>query len=179
MKQIKSILLASIFCLGSCYTINGQQIKTTPAEVVNAQIKIAHVDFQEILMKMPATIEVKSQLTKLEESFRAELKTMYDEYQNKIKKYEQEVSTVGDVVNATRQTEVQDLTKRIQDYEQNIQKELSNKQDVLVKPLYDKIKASIAKIGKAKGYQYVINLQDLLLADGPDLTADVKKDLGF
>ena len=49
----------------------------------------------------------------------------------------------------------------------------------MVKPLMDKIRESIAKIGKAKGYQYVINLQDLLLADGPDLTADVKKDLGF
>ena len=49
----------------------------------------------------------------------------------------------------------------------------------MVKPLMDKMKASIAKVGKAKGYQYVLNLADLLLADGPDLTADVKKDLGF
>ena len=40
-------------------------------------------------------------------------------------------------------------------------------------------KAAIQKVGKAKGYQYVINAADLLLADGPDLTADVKKDLGF
>ena len=45
--------------------------------------------------------------------------------------------------------------------------------------LMDKIKASISKIGKAKGFQYVVNVADLLLADGPDLTADVKKDLGF
>lgn len=43
----------------------------------------------------------------------------------------------------------------------------------------DKIRASIAKVGKAKGYQYVLNAADLLLTDGPDLTADVKKDLGF
>jgi outer membrane protein len=43
----------------------------------------------------------------------------------------------------------------------------------------DKVKASITKVGKAKGFQYVFNLADLLLADGPDLTADVKKDLGF
>jgi hypothetical protein len=43
----------------------------------------------------------------------------------------------------------------------------------------EKVKASIVKVGKAKGYQYVLNSEGLLLADGPNLTADVKKDLGF
>ena len=43
----------------------------------------------------------------------------------------------------------------------------------------DKIRASITKVGKEKGFQYIMNLSDLLLADGPDITADVKKDLGF
>ena len=95
------------------------------------------------------------------------------------KKYDQEAATVGDAVNATRQTEVQDLVKRITDYRDNAQKELQKKEADMVKPLMDKIKASIAKVGKAKGYQYVLNVADLLLSDGPDLTADVKKDLGF
>jgi outer membrane protein len=104
---------------------------------------------------------------------------MAEEYQNKIKKYDQEASTVGDAVNQTRQTEVQDLVKRITDYRDNAQKELQKKEADLVKPLMDKVKASITKVGKAKGFQYVLNLADLLLADGPDLTADVKKDLGF
>ena len=56
---------------------------------------------------------------------------------------------------------------------------MQKKEADMVKPLMDKIKASISKIGKAKGYQYVLNVADLLLTDGPDLTADVKKDLGF
>ena len=41
------------------------------------------------------------------------------------------------------------------------------------------MKASIVKVGKAKGFQYVLNSEGLLLADGQNLTADVKKDLGF
>jgi outer membrane protein len=104
---------------------------------------------------------------------------MAEEYQNKIKKYEQEASTVTDVVNQTRQTEVQDLVKRITDYRENAQKELQKKESDMVKPLMDKVKAAIQKVGKSKGYQYVLNAADLLLTDGPDLTADVKKELGF
>lgn len=166
MKRLKSLLLATVLCLGTSYTMN-------------AQAKTAHVDVNEIISKMPAMIDAQKQLEKLSGTYDAEYKTMAEEYQNKIKKYDQEAATVGDAVNATRQTEVQDLVKRITDYRDNAQKELQKKEADMVKPLMDKIKASIAKVGKAKGYQYVLNVADLLLADGPDLTADVKKDLGF
>jgi outer membrane protein len=166
MKRLKSLLLATVLCLGTTYTIN-------------AQAKTAHVDVNEIISKMPAMIDAQKQLEKLSGTYDAEYKTMAEEYQNKIKKYDQEAATVGDAVNATRQTEVQDLVKRITDYRDNAQKELQKKEADMVKPLMDKIKASISKVGKAKGYQYVLNIADLLLADGPDLTADVKKDLGF
>jgi outer membrane protein len=166
MKRLKSLLLATVLCLGTSYTIN-------------AQAKTAHVDVNELISKMPAMLDAQKQLEKLQGTYDAEYKTMAEEYQNKIKKYDQEASTVTDAVNQTRQTEVQDLVKRITDYRDNAQKELQKKEADLVKPLMDKIKASIAKVGKAKGYQYVLNVADLLLADGPDLTADVKKDLGF
>lgn len=166
MKRLKSLLIATVVFLGTCQTIN-------------AQAKTAHVDVNELISKMPAMLDAQKQLEKLSATYDAEYKTMADEYQNKIKKYDQEAATVTDAVNQTRQTEVQDLVKRIQDYRENAQKELQKKESDLVKPLMDKIKASIAKVGKAKGYQYVLNVADLLLADGPDLTADVKKDLGF
>jgi outer membrane protein len=166
MKRLKSLLLATVLCLGTSYTIN-------------AQAKTAHVDVNELISKMPAMLDAQKQLEKLSGTYDAEYKTMAEEYQNKIKKYDQEAATVGDAVNATRQTEVQDLVKRITDYRDNAQKELQKKEADMVKPLMDKIKASISKVGKAKGYQYVLNVADLLLADGPDLTADVKKDLGF
>ncbi len=166
MKRLKSLLLATVLCLGTSYTMN-------------AQAKSAHVDVNEIISKMPAMIDAQKQLEKLSGTYDAEYKTMAEEYQNKIKKYDQEAATVGDAVNQARQTEVQDLVKRITDYRDNAQKELQKKEADMVKPLMDKIKASITKVGKAKGYQYVMNIADLLLADGPDITADVKKDLGF
>ena len=166
MKRLKSLLLATVLFLGTSYTIN-------------AQAKTAHVDVNELISKMPAMIDSQKQLEKLQATYDGEYKTMAEEYQNKIKKYDQESATVTDAVNQTRQQEVQDLVKRITDYRDNAQKELQKKEADMVKPLMDKLKASITKVGKAKGYQYVLNLADLLLADGPDLTADVKKDLGF
>jgi outer membrane protein len=71
------------------------------------------------------------------------------------------------------------MQKRIVDYRDNAQKELQQKEADIVKPIMEKVKASIQKVGKAKGFQYVLNSEGLLLTDGPNLTADIKKDLGF
>ena len=165
MKQMKTLLIAAIALLG--------------VQTINAQAKIAHVDVNELTSKMPAVLDAQKQLQKLSETYDADYKVMVDEYQAKIAKYEKEGATVTDAVNQTRQTEVQDMVKRIGDFRDNAQKELQKKESDLMKPLLEKVKASIEKVGKAKGYQYVLNKEQLLLSDGPDLTADVKKDLGF
>lgn len=165
MKQFKTLLIAAIAFLG--------------AQTINAQAKVAHVDTYEILTKMPAMIDAQNQLKKLSETYDKEYKTLVDEYQAKVKKYDAESSTVTDAVNQTRTTEVQDMIKRINEYKETAQGDLQKKETELMKPLQEKIKTSIQKVGKAKGIQYIMNAENLLLADGPDLTADVKKDLGF
>jgi len=166
MKQIKTLLIAAILILGANNTMN-------------AQAKVAHVDVAEIMSKMPAMLDAQNQLQKLSGTYDAEYKKMIDEYQVKIKKYEQESTTVTEAVNTERSKEVQDMQKRITDYRDNAQKELQQKDSDIVKPIMEKVKASIQKVGKAKGYQYVLDGSTLILADGPNITADVKKDLGF
>lgn len=165
MKQVRTLVIAAIAFLG---------FQTT-----NAQAKTAHVDVNEITSKMPAVLEAQKQLQTLGETYSAEYKKMVEEYQAKMKKYDGEAATQTDAVNQTRQQEMQDMGKRIGDYQENAQKDLQKKESDLMKPLFDKIKASIQKVGRAKGYQYVLDVSNLILADGPDITADVKKDLGF
>lgn len=166
MKQMKSLLIAALLFVGANQTIT-------------AQAKIAHVDVAEIMSKMPAVLEGQKQLEKLQQTYTAEYKTMADEYAAKLKKYGEEEQKVGEKVNQERAAEVQDMQKRMRDYSDNAQKELGQKEQDLFKPIQEKVKASIQKVGKAKGYQYVMDAAGLILADGPNLTADIKKDLGF
>ena len=166
MKQIKTLLIAALFMFGANQTIN-------------AQAKTAHVDVSEIMAKMPAMLDAQKQLEKLSGTYDTDYKKMVEEYQSKLKKYEAESATVSDKINGDRSVEVQDMQKRIVDFRDNAQKELQQKESDIVKPLMEKVRASIQKIGKAKGFQYVLDGSTLLLADGPNLTADVKKDLGF
>jgi outer membrane protein len=166
MKQIKTLLFAAILILGASQTIN-------------AQAKTAHVDVNEIMTKMPAMLDAQKQLEKLSATYDANYKKMAEEFKAKLSQYDKESTTVSEAVNTERQKEVQDMQKRIQEFGQNAQKELQQKQEDITKPIYEKVRLSIQKVGKAKGFQYVLDGTTLLLADGPDLTADVKKDLGF
>ena len=166
MRQIKTLFIAAIFILGASQTIN-------------AQAKTAHVDVSEIMTKMPAMLDAQKQLDKLSTTYVADYKKMVEEYQGKLKKYEAEAATVTEAINGERSKEVQDMQSRIVAFRDNAQKELQQKESDIVKPLMEKVRASIQKVGKAKGFQYVLDGSSLLLADGPNLTLDVKKDLGF
>ncbi|WP_298120893.1 OmpH family outer membrane protein [Flavobacterium sp.] len=165
MKQIKTLLIAAIALIS--------------VQTANAQTKIAHVDTNEIMSKMPAVLDGQNQLKKLGEAYDKDYKALVDEYQAKVKKYDAEAATQTDAVNQTRQVEVQDMIKRINEFEKTAQADLQKKEVEIMKPITEKVRASIEKVGKAKGFQYVLNAESLLLKDGTDITPDVKKDLGF
>ena len=169
MKQLKSLLIAAFLFVGA-------------SQAVSAQAKVAHINVQELMTNMPEMKAANAQLEKLGKTYDTEYNTMVEEYTTKIKKYDAEANTVGEAVNKTREAEVQDMRARIQQYQQTASTELQKKQEDIVKPILEKARKSIQKVAKAKGFQYVLDSSTgsgVLLADGPDLLADVKKDLGF
>ncbi|MGH2665201.1 OmpH family outer membrane protein [Flavobacterium sp.] len=165
MKQIKNLFIAAVMFFG--------------ATQMNAQTKTAHIDVNELLAKMPEMTSAKAQLEKLSKTFDADYSTMVTEYQTKMKKYEGEASTQTEAINETRAKEMQDMGQRIQQFRDSAQKQLQDKEMEIVKPIMDKAKAAIIKVGKAKGFQYVVDSASLILADGPNLMEDVKKELKF
>lgn len=167
MKQIKSLAVAIILFVGS---------------QMNAQTKVAHIDVQALMTAMPEMKTAQDQLKKIQETYDKDFKTMATEYQNKLQKYEADAATAGDALNETRSKEMQDMGQRIQKFQQDAQKELGQKEMDLIKPIMEKAQTAIKKVAKAKGYNYVLDAttgSGVLVADGPDLLVDVKKELGF
>ena len=169
MKQIKSLLIAALLFIGASQTLS-------------AQAKVAHIDVNELMTTMPEWKAAQTQLEKIGKGYDNDYRTMVEEYQSKIKKYDQESETVSAAINETRTKEVQDMAQRIQQFQQSATKELQEKQEALLKPIMEKSRSAIQKVAKAKGYQYVLDASTgsgVLLADGPNLMADVKKELGY
>lgn len=168
MKQVKSILIAVAFL----YT----------AQFVSAQSKVAHIDMSELMNSMPAMKTAKAQMEKIQASYDTDYQTMVNEYQTKMKKYQGEAETVSEAINETRAKEMQDMGSRIQEYREKAAKELQQKEMDIAKPIMEKATAAVQKVARAKGIEYVLDStlgSGVMLADGPNLLADVKKELGF
>ena len=168
MKQLRNLFIAIVLFFG--------------AQEVSAQTKVGHIDVSALMTSMPAMKAAEAQLTKLREGYDTEYKKLVAEYQTKAAQYQKEADTAGDVLNQTRSREMQDMGTRIQKYQDDASKSLQDKQIELQKPLTEKALAAIQKVARAKGVQYVLDStlgSGVLLADGMDLLADVKKELGF
>ncbi|KAA1245902.1 OmpH family outer membrane protein [Aquimarina sp. RZ0] len=169
MKKFRTLLVACALILGA-------------SSFTNAQSKVAHIASQELVESMPAFKAAKSEIEKLNKTYEAEIRNMALELQNTVKKYSQEATTKTDEENLKRQQELQNTEKSIGDYRQNALKDLQKKEIELMKPIYEKARTSIQKVARAQGFQYVLDSTTgtgVILADGKDLMADVKKDLGI
>ena len=167
MKQLKTLVIAIVLFIGT---------------QVSAQTKVAHIDVQALMTSMPEMKTAQDQMKKIQDTYDKDYKNMVAEYQTKLQKYEQEAPTAGDALNETRSKEMQDMGSRIQQFQQNAQKELGQKEMDLIKPIMEKAQAAIKKVAKEKGFNYVLDSttgSGVLVADGTDLLADVKKSLGF
>ena len=152
-------------------------------QISRAQSKIGYVDFQALIGQMPEAKTIKPQIDAYQKQFVDQLTTMNNELQTKGKAYQDQNKTMTDAVKATKQTELQDLQKRLQDYQTDAQQKVEAKSNELVKPLADKATAAVKEVAKAKGLAYVVDSSrgNPLLVSGAtdDLTADVKVKLGI
>ncbi len=169
MKQLKTLLFASLLFVGVTGT-------------TTAQSKIAHINTTELVESMPEMKAAQAELDKLSKTYEAELTTMATELRTKMEQYQREAETKTDEENATRGQEVQQMEQSIRQYQGQAQKDLQKKEADLLKPIFDKAKAAIDKVAKAQGFQYVLDSTQgggVLVADGKNLLADVKAELGF
>lgn len=170
MKQFKTILFATALFLGA----------TT---LSTAQSKVAHIDSQALIGAMPETKAAQAEIEKLEKTYQVAIEEMIAEYQNKLKRYDAEAGSQTDDENAKRMSEVETMQRSIREYQGQAQEDLQKKQFDLLKPITEKVKAAIVKVAKAQGFDYVLestpNNGIVIMADGKDLIADVKKELGI
>lgn len=147
-----------------------------------AQTKIGHVNFEQILSLMPESKTLSTQLDVYKKQFIDQLTTMNTELQTKSQDYQSKKATMSDAIRTAKENELQDLSKRFQDYQTTAQQQVEAKGNELTKPLIDKARTAISTVAKEKGYTYVLNTSQTDLIVSPpadDLLAAVKLKLGL
>ena len=119
-----------------------------------AQTKIGYINLGELIREMPEAKTVQTQIDSYQKQFIDQLTVMNNSFTTEAKKFQTETTTMTDAIRTAKQSELQDMQKRIQDYQNNAQQQVDAKTNELSKPMVDKAHAAISAVAKEKGYNY-------------------------
>lgn len=149
---------------------------------VNAQQKIAHINSAELIKSMPEIIVADKQLEVYKVTLDTDGKTMYSEYQKKVADFQSKEKTMSEALKEAKVKEIQDLEKRIQEFQQKASQDFEAKRGELYDPIIKKAEQAVKTVAKEKGLAYVIDIsqQAVIYFDGGvSIMADVKAKLGI
>jgi len=80
------------------------------------------------------------------------------ELNNKSDAYNKESKNLTDIVKQTKEQELGDMNRRIQEFQTNAQQQLQDKQAELFQPIMAKVDKAIKDVGKENGFIYVFDI---------------------
>jgi outer membrane protein len=145
-------------------------------------VKFAHINSDELIQAMPEFDSARVQLENFQKELVNALELMQVEMNNKSDTYQKESKTYTDIVRQTKEQELIDMNRRIQDFQNSAQSQLQEKQAALFQPIYAKVDKAIKDVGKENGYIYVFDVKGLLYFDetkSTNILGPVKTKLGL
>ncbi|HZV70146.1 MAG TPA: OmpH family outer membrane protein [Saprospiraceae bacterium] len=148
--------------------------------------KIGYVDSGSLLEMMPKVKEAESNLETLGKQLQAKGQKMMQDYQTKAQDLQRRVQA-GDIAPKDQDAQVamlKDDEAKIQAFDQDMQKQLTDKREALLTPILNEVKAAIQTVAKEGGYTYIFDgspgVGVLLYADeSTNVTSLVKAKLGI
>ena len=147
------VMLAVVMALGS----------TSYAQT----LKLGYINSLELLSLMPEIGPADAQLEKYAGSLDGLYSGMIGEYQNKLVDYEENVGKWTPDTEELKVKELQDLEKRIQEFQTSSQEKLAKKREELYAPILEKADKAIKEVAAEDGYSYIFDAStgSLLFAD--------------
>ena len=143
--------------------------------------KIGRISSQEVVVNMTEYKEAQTQLEALAKDLQAQMETIQVEINTKIQEYQKGAETMTDAVRQLKEKELNDLSTRLQEFQQVAQQELQKKEQELMEPIIKKANEAITEVSKAGGYTVIFETGQMIYFDEAqvkDITAEVKTKLG-
>jgi outer membrane protein len=121
-------------------------------------IKLGHINSQELLQAMPESDSAQLKLEKASKELQDQLQAMQVELNNKYQDYVAKRDTYSDLIKQTKESELQEMQQRIQQFQSTAEQDIQKKRVDIFKPVLDKANKAIAEVAKENGYTYILDL---------------------
>jgi len=121
-------------------------------------LKFGHINSEEIIRVLPEFDSANVKLETLQKELVNTLELMSVELNNKNDAYTKESKNLSELVRQTKEQEIVDLNRRMQEFQQSAQEQLQNKQVELFQPIYARVDKAIKDVGKENGFLYIFDI---------------------
>lgn len=127
-------------------------------KAVAQNIKFGHINSDELIQSLPEFDSANVKLEKFRKDLINALELMQVELNNKSEIYNKESKNYTDIVKQTKEQELVDMNKRIQEFQSNAQQQLQEKQSEVFQPIIAKVDKAIKDVGKENGFVYIFSI---------------------
>ena len=150
--------------------------------LASAQVKFGFLSYSQALQSMPDYAMAKENLAKLEEQFETEMKRAEEEFNKKYEEFLEGQQEFAVSIRNKRQSELQELMQKNMAFKQEARRLLKNAEADAMKPLHEKLKAVLAKVGQQRGLAFILNTDGDALpyvdpTQGEDVTEVINSEL--
>jgi len=151
---------------------------------VSAQnIKLAHINIQELILSMPEYDSAQVKLQRVEQELTKAIEELQVELNRKNDEFQRNQGIWTDLVKQSKTEELTSMYQRLQTFQQNASESYQQESDKIMQPVVEKANKAIEAVAKEQNITYVIsdNPQILLFkAIGTlDLLPAVKQHMGI
>jgi outer membrane protein len=149
------------------------------ASASSAQSIVAHVNVDSLLVQMPEYKLAQQALQAEQAKFESEAKEMNAELEKGAQALQANAATWTELRQRQEQTRLQEMYNNIQDYMQQAQGQLQQKEIELITPVLEKLQAAINEVAESKKFSYVLDAsqskgQVVYAKGGINIGADVR-----
>jgi outer membrane protein len=129
-----------------------------------AQSKIGHLNSDELIRSMPETDSINKILSDLALEYKKLGEELEVNYNQALEAYNTQLETLKPLEKKLKESELLDMSKRIQTFSTESQNDYQKRHTELYQPVYLKAQNAIREVGKENGFLYVLDsAQGLLL----------------
>ncbi len=148
MKYYKSLIILILVIYFTDHSAGAQNLK------------FGHINSDEIIQELPDFDSARVKLEKFRNELISHLELMSKELKSKNDAYVKENKNLSELVRQVREQELNDMNRRIQEFQNNAQNLLQEKQAELFQPVYLKVEKAIKDVGKENGFLYLFDTAD-------------------
>ncbi len=132
-----------------------------PAEKTQAQaqneLTIGYVDPQTIMRSMPEMAAIERRLQNFIDRKRQEFAEKEATFRREVEEYQQKMAVISDEARRREEERLAALNLELQEFQQNFQQEIQERQFELIEPLLEKIQGAIESVARERNLTFVLN----------------------